>query len=352
MVFISFLSCSVIDSKLKEEFIFENGVQIDNFDGRILIASNESVHLFRQIPWEEQIDSLLDNGKSQEAIELCATLYESELISNRDFNFAKLVRVKAGLMELNRNNFDIAQQYLIESEFDIEIFLNCFPNIKNHLLLEPEESEFSKTILNDVKLKIIENSNFYSTFLISYLKELMKRNKFLYTSNSTKLNTCLLLLYLNDSSTNYHLIEQFFSSDLMFDFKCIEKYLQDQKLYHFLALLYSCRHKYHDNAIDLWKKLEKGLLNDPLYSGLNNLTDLLRNCKNSKLILNHIEFLLEKDQDKGVEVLIANTKFENDKFLILEPEQVITILHKYRATLITYLEFLIFSLKIKVFCSL
>ncbi|XP_017482905.1 PREDICTED: transforming growth factor-beta receptor-associated protein 1 homolog [Rhagoletis zephyria] len=95
---------SVIDSQMKEEIPFENGAYIDNFDGKIVIASSDSIFYLRRLPWEEQIDSLLDSGKSQEAIELCDTLSENGLISNRDFENTKLVQVKAELEELSQDN--------------------------------------------------------------------------------------------------------------------------------------------------------------------------------------------------------------------------------------------------------
>lgn len=89
---------------MKEEIPFENGAYIDNFDGKILIASSGSIFYLRRLPWEEQIDNLLDNGKSQEAIELCETLSENGLLSNRDFESAKLEQVKAELEELSKDD--------------------------------------------------------------------------------------------------------------------------------------------------------------------------------------------------------------------------------------------------------
>lgn len=335
---------------MKEDFPFEKGVYIDNFDGKILIASSDSVFFLRRIPWEEQIDSLLNNGKTQEAIDLCASLYETGHISNRDFDYAKLVRVKAGLTELFRDNFGMAQQYLLESEFDIEIFLNCYEKISTYLQLDTEEGDFSGTILGEVKSKMILNENAFLPFLISYIKELIAQSKFLYTSNALKINTCLLILYLSDIPKYYNCAEQLIRSDLKYDLKATEKYLQDHSLHHLLAILYSCRPEHHEGALGLWKKLELGQLTDAQYNGLTNIAQLLRTCQNSKLILNTIDFVLERNQSLGAEILIANTRQDEteQRSAFLDPEYVVGILHKYRRAFITYLEYLVFSLKVTV----
>lgn len=342
---------SVIDSKPKEELQFNNGVYIDNFDGKILIATNNSLFFMRRIPWEEQIDSLLEAGKSQEANDLCTTLYESGLIGHQDMDYAKLVMVKSGLFELLHDNQEQSRHYLIESEFDIEIFLNCFSIITDYVQLEPVENlEFSQTILERIKTELRNNPIKYVNYLICYIEELIEQKKFLYTSNQSRMNTCLLILYMiDDIEKNKNQIENLLQNNLKkFEFHSIEKYLKDNQHFHLLALMYSHQELYIEKGIEIWIKLELKQLSDSNYDGLKNIVQLLSKCQDSKLILKHIQFVLDHDQDMGSRVLIDNTKVDQmETFTILEPQQALNLLSPYRRAIIIYLEYLVYELRLK-----
>lgn len=339
---------SVIDQQVKEEFLFENGSYIDNFDGRILVAACDSIFYLRRIPWEEQIDSLLENGKSQEAIELCHSLYESGLISNSDIELAKAVKVRAALRELIQANFSLAKSLLLSSDIEVETLLYCFSNIAHQLNLTSNiGNDTIRKLFEELSSKIASSLEDYRSFFIDILHEFKKSDKL---QNIILINTAIFLIYIEDIATYLSDIELFFHSTNEYNFEVVEKCLKGQKLFYFLSICYSSRVDCQEKAIDLLKKLETKQISDPHYNykGLALIADILRKCRNAHLIMSHIGFLLETNQSEAASVLISNTKMQNKSFPILNPECVVGLLHQYRKALTIYLEHLVLSLKVKV----
>lgn len=313
------------------------------------MATFDSIFFLRKIPWEEQINSLLENGGSQEAIDLCYSLYESGLISNTDIDYAKMVMAKASLIELKRSNFQSAKKFLIECDYDIDLLLYCFEHLSTQLNLEMDIGTVDNvSLLKELKEIISKNTEAYNLFLIDLLEELNKSKNVIYIKYTSIINTAILFLYFTNIQQYYDSIEEFFNLEQNYDYENIESYLYDHQMFQLLVLCYSSHVEHHEKAVDLSIKLEKGVVVDVHYKGLNNFVNIFNKCKNSKLIINHIEFLLERNQEKGASVLVHNTLFEYGKFTLLEPESVINLLYKYRKALVIYLEYLVFELKIKV----
>lgn len=342
-------SSSVIDQKLKDEFVFENGVCIDNFDGKIVVSTTDSVFWLRKVPWEEQIDSLINSGRSQEAIDLCFSLYESGLISNADIDYAKMVKRKAGLVELKRENYEAAKQYLLECDCNLNALLSCFEDITRYLDLKVKPGEIEdQELFEELRANILTNSVQYNRFMVDFLTELLREKSILYTSNVTLVQTALLFLYFNDISQNYGLIEQLFDSERSYDFDLVQSYLYKNNLYQLLVLLYSTFPEHYDKALDLLMKLEKDSISDSHYKGLGSFVKILNNCKDGQMIMNYIEFILERDQDQAVKVLKNNTVAIDGQFTLLDPEKTIKTLNKYRKALVSYLDYLVFDLQLTV----
>lgn len=163
---------------MKEEIPFENGAYIDNFDGKIVIASSDSIFYLRRLPWEEQIDSLLDSGKSQEAIELCDTLSENGLISNRDFENTKLVQVKAELEELSQDN---------ESAF---LYGQTGDHAKAFELYLGKHMDHERALKHCIYYSKQENSNETFRILLNIYLDLYKEYEFASVFTGLILNAC------------------------------------------------------------------------------------------------------------------------------------------------------------------
>lgn len=332
---------------MKEEFYFENGVYIDNFDGQILIISTNSIQLLKKIPWEDQIESLLNNGQAQEAVDLCQSLYEGGFLSSKDLDYARIIKERAGLVELKKKHFPLALQFLTEADYNVCDLLYCCDEIFKLLKLSATWID-NKDILDALKDIFKQQPKELHNFVIRYIDHMRNSDSGHFKDNQLTLNTALLLLYLQDANINVNNIQDFLQHRPTINIELIEQYLKQHKHYHILAIFYSLEKETHEKAIELWLQLKKGELDDHLCptGQTTNIHNLLARCGDAHLIMKYISTLLEYDQISATDILTINTKAGEDS--LLEPMKIVEFLDNYRKAQIVYLEYLIFELNIEV----
>ncbi|KAH7640297.1 transforming growth factor-beta receptor-associated protein 1-like [Dermatophagoides farinae] len=330
---------SVIDQKVKDEFLFENGVHIDNFDGKIVVATKERLFSLYRISWQEQFNSLLLNEKSQEAVDLFHNLYETGMMTDQEFQQCESIKFRAGLIELKKQNFDLAKRFLFECHCEVERIFKLNQNLMEKLKIIATPEDDNVQLLMDKIIHELDTS-IINRFLLDYMNDLISSTDYIDQVNFKLVKTAQLFLYFEDIECYSNSIKKFFDSQNDYYYELIEKYLNDKHYHYHMALYYASRGQM-EKSIELLKKLEKKSIQDDHYPGLCELIRLLTECGNAQLIMNNVEFILEQDQHQGAQILIANTLVENDKFPVLNPEFVVRILHQHRQALIIYLEHLI-----------
>lgn len=342
---------SMIDQKIKDEFVLENGVLIENYRNNIVVSTTNTIFTMKPIAWNEQIDSLLTNRKYCEAIEFYKDLQQNNMIesSENGHNYLELIFIRAGLIELKNENFPSAKQYLFESHCQFELLI-CLNDQIKEILNIPNEN-INHVCDNNIQalFKLIQISldrTLINEFLLYYIKETIYQLNENVDVNLVK--TVQLLCLLEDRSKYLMSIEQFFNEndENNYNWPLIETYLIQHQYHYHLALFYSSRQKL-EQSIDILKNLEKNIIQDDYYQGLGALIQILNKCKDSILILNNIEFILSRNPTEAVQILIKNTKLENNRYLILNPEYVINVIHQYREPLVIYLEYLIMEMKLE-----
>ncbi|GBN90202.1 Transforming growth factor-beta receptor-associated protein 1 [Araneus ventricosus] len=61
---------SILDQQLKQRLTFQGGSCLDNFDGKMYVASSDIICALLPVPWEKQVQALLSDKKVTEALEL------------------------------------------------------------------------------------------------------------------------------------------------------------------------------------------------------------------------------------------------------------------------------------------
>ncbi|KAI7693990.1 hypothetical protein SSS_01038 [Sarcoptes scabiei] len=336
---------SLIDQKIKDEFLLEDAVHLDDFDGRIVVASVNSIHLIHRITWEEQIESLLMNEKSREAVDMFQNLYESGMMPQKDFGRLQTIRINAVLIELKRRRFKIAMEFLLECHCFIKEILGLYPNL---LKIFQISSKSDSQKINDLIEKMSNElkSTEIIAFLLDYLNSYLRKDHNESADERCFIEISRLILWLEEKNSHMDEIKRFFANPFRNRFDdVVEKYLDQHNYYYFKCLFLNNRKNYRD-SIELLVRLEEKQLSDSDYIGIDEICNTLVASKDLKLIINHIEFVLKRDQIKGANVLIEMTEFKNGFFTLLDPEFIIKLLYNYNETMIIYLEFLVFEEKI------
>nr|XP_027195488.1 transforming growth factor-beta receptor-associated protein 1-like [Dermatophagoides pteronyssinus] len=336
---------NIIDQKIKEEFLLENGLDMDNFDGQIIVVTKQSrIYQMKRCSWQKQFNELLSREKTQEAIDLYENLYQSGMMTIEEYQRLELIKLHAGFIELKNGNFQQARRFLFDGHCDIDLLLSLNENLEKRLKITATTAmndENIQTLLDKIRKELDKTQ--INQFLIDYI-DLIQSND-LDQTDFKRIRTAKLLLLLENlscDSSNSELIRKFFRENSSDNYYCelIERYLIENNLHYHRALYYKSRNQL-EKSVEIFRKLEKSEIDDKYYPGIEELIQLLIKCSNVQLIMNHVEFIMEKNQLEGSRILIANTRFENDKFTILNPEFVIRNLYRYRMALIKYLEYLI-----------
>jgi hypothetical protein len=335
---------SVVDQQLKQTIAFNGGTYLDNFDGNILISSTDSVFALKPVAWEKQVQMLLANRKVKEALDLSQNWHEAGVSKENFQKYIIQIKSEAAFVEFSQRNFNEAKQLFIDSNLDVLELLDLY-----HSLL-PESLRLKRVVqhyidhIYDLTEDKSEYLDEYKLFLVDFLQDLSTNKSEQYLRREIEINTALIILYTEFKFYSENLLNLLSDSSLKFDSDWVIKHLELTNNYHSLALLYSQNDSTYEKAISIWMNIENNVYSDELYPGLSCIAKFLSTINNEPLILNNIDFVLERDQKLGASILI-NRKDKNTQ---LNADTVTKHLQRYPEAEQIYLEYLVFELKIEV----
>ena len=120
----------------------------------------------------------------------------------------------------------------------------------------------------------------------------------------------------------------------------------EKKSHHSLALIYYLLNQYEE-AFNIWIDLCDRKLEDKYFPGFAYVVDLLAKLNDHQLIWKHIDWAMNVDEMKAVEIF---TKRANNEIISerMRTDTILDYLKNYRNALIIYLEYLIFEKGAKV----
>ena len=329
---------------MKQQIVFNGGTYLDNFDGNVLISSADSVYELRPIPWEKQLETLLNLKKVNEALDLSHNWREAGLSQQKYNEILMKVKLKAAFIELSLKHFEETKHLLIESNADILELLDLYTGLLPHSLKPNDSSNyFSKVFCQPID-ETNEDFEDYKLFLLQFLQQLYSDQSSQYKSREIEINCGLISLYLDKKCYSENLLKMLSQSNIKLDSEWVLMRLKQTDSYQALALYYSANESTCDEAIDIWIKLETGVYSDESYPGLHCLADFLSSLDSEQIIFKYMDFVLERDQKLGAKILINRKLSEN----ISTAEKLVRHLHKYPEAEQIYLENLIFKMKIRV----
>ncbi|XP_035226449.1 transforming growth factor-beta receptor-associated protein 1-like isoform X2 [Stegodyphus dumicola] len=129
---------SVLDQQPKQRVTFHGGSCLDNFDGKMYVASADIICALLPVPWEKQVQSLLADKKVAEALELAKYSNKSELSKDQFRSILRRIHQQAGFIEFSLFHFDEAKEHFLEGQLDVRELISIFPD------LLPSNSSFAR----------------------------------------------------------------------------------------------------------------------------------------------------------------------------------------------------------------
>lgn len=331
---------SIIDQVLMQLIEFENGCFIDNYDGTILISSLNAINCLLPVSWEKQIKMLLKEKRVKDALDLGKNFNEAGLSREAFTRQYNKFQQEAGFVELSQNKLDEAKEMFVASKLDVRELLRLIPSIS--VLCDTYQTNFTE--FSDI-VAIKENN--ILNFIMEYLIHVNQFDQDQYHQQQQLIDTALIVLFI-ELSLKDKVLQLVCDKSKIFNKNFVKKYLLETGNHHLLAYFY-CNQEPDQigDAIEIWKKLYNRELEDENYLGLQSLVDVLIENESPELVLSNIDFVLKEDELLGVSVFIRKG-FDDNLFKFLPLPSVIERLKRYPKAFRSYLEYLIFVVKIEV----
>lgn len=344
---------SMLDQQLKQTFSFRDGRLLQDFEGKLLLASTSAVYMLVPLPLERQIQDLLASNRVDEALTLTEGA-RPNIPRDRYQVLHKRILQQAGFIHFGRLHFPEAKEHFRKGQLDVRELISLYP------LLLPSSSSFTRchpplhpfADLHQLTAGDQDKVTRCKHFLISYLHEMRASpaHKTIATDNEAingfreEVDTALLKLY---AEADHHSLLDLLASDNACLLEDSAPWLEKYHKYFALGLLYQYNGQ-QGAALQLWRRVVDGELCDPTRADLYEyVVDFMSFCPDLDLVWKHADWALSRDQTIGVQIFTRRPPVEKEQNNKLNPDQVLTFLQKYTQALLLYLEHLVMDRNIQ-----
>lgn len=332
---------SMLDQQLKQTLPFRDGHILQDFEGKVVLASTKAVYILVPLPLERQIQDLLASHRVEEALILTEGAQRN--IPKDKFQILhKRILQQAGFIQFGQLQFLEAKEHFRKGQLDVRELISLYP------LLLPSSSSFTRchpplhefADLNHLAQGDQEKVQRCKKFLISYLGEV--RSTEVANGCREDVDTALLKLYAEQDHDS--LLDLLASENFCVVADCAP-WLEKYHKYFALGLLYHY-HGQDSAALQLWIRVADGEVQDSTRSDLYEyIVDFLCSCSNLDLVWKYADWTLRKNPTTGVQVFTKRPATKN--LPELNPDDVVTYLTKHREALLLYLEHLVLERQIQ-----
>ncbi|XP_062852884.1 transforming growth factor-beta receptor-associated protein 1 homolog [Trichomycterus rosablanca] len=333
---------SMLDQQLKQTISFREGHILQDFEGKVLLASTRAVYVLVPLPMEQQIQDLLAGHRVEEALILTEGA-QRNIPKDRFQMLHRRILQQAGFIHFGQLQFTEAKEHFRKGQLDVRELISLCPLLlpasSSFMRCHPPLHEFAD--LNQLAQGDQEKVQRCKNFLISYLCEVRASD----SANGFRqdVDTALLKLY---AEMGHKGLLELLGSDNACLLADSTPWLEKHHRYFALGLLY------HYNgqdaaALQMWVRIVNGDLQDSTRADLfEYVVDFLSSCKNLDLVWKYADWALHKDQKLGVQIF---TKRPASKELTgqLNPDEVITYLQKHHQALMLYLEHIVLERRLQ-----
>uniref|UniRef100_A0A3P9L4Y8 Transforming growth factor, beta receptor associated protein 1 n=1 Tax=Oryzias latipes TaxID=8090 RepID=A0A3P9L4Y8_ORYLA len=280
---------SMLDQQLKQTLSFRDGHILQDFEGKVILASTKAVYVLVPLPLERQIQDLLASHRVEEALILMEGA-QRNIPKDKFQVLHRRILQRAGFIQFGKLQFQEAKEHFRKGELDVRELISLYP------LLLPASSSFTRfhpplhefADLNHLAQGDQEKVLQCKRFLISYLKEV--RSTEVVNGCREDVDTALLKLYAEqDHDSLLDLLASENACVLADSVPCLEKYHK----YFALGLLYHYNGQ-DSAALQVWTRVVNGDLQDSTRSDLfDYIVDFLCCCSNLDLVWKYADWALK-----------------------------------------------------------
>uniref|UniRef100_A0A673JIY9 Transforming growth factor-beta receptor-associated protein 1 homolog n=1 Tax=Sinocyclocheilus rhinocerous TaxID=307959 RepID=A0A673JIY9_9TELE len=225
---------SMLDQQLKQTLSFRDGHLLQDFEGKVVLASSKAVYILVPLPLERQIQDLLASHRVEEALTLTEAAQRN--IPKEKYQILhKRILQQAGFIQFGQLQFLEAKEHFRKGQLDVRELIALYP------LLLPASSSFTRchpplhefADLNHLTQGDQEKVQRFKRFLISYLHEVRSSD----SANGfhEDVDTALLKLY---AETGHESLLDLLASDNACVLADSAPWLEKHHKYFALGLLY------------------------------------------------------------------------------------------------------------------
>ncbi|XP_005488024.2 transforming growth factor-beta receptor-associated protein 1 [Zonotrichia albicollis] len=333
---------SMLDQQQKQTLPFKEGHILQDFEGKVIVATNKGVYILVPLPLEKQIQDLLASHRVEEALVLAKGARRN--IPKEKFQVMyKRILQQAGFIQFAQLQFLEAKELFRSGQLDVRELISLYPFLlptsSSFIRSHPPLHEYAD--LNQLTQGDQEKMTKCKRFLMSYLNEV--RSTEVANGYKEDIDTALLKLY---AEANHESLLDLLVSENFCLLTDSAAWLEKHKKYFALGLLY------HYNgqdaaALQLWVKIVDGDIQDSTRSDLYDyIVDFLTFCSDQELVWKYSEWILQKNEEVGVQIFTKRPLEEQEKNNI-NPDDIISCLNKYPKARVKYLEHLVLERKIQ-----
>ncbi|CAL8362400.1 unnamed protein product [Gadus morhua 'NCC'] len=333
---------SMLDQQLKQSLAFRDGHILQDFEGKVVLASTKAVYVLVPLPLEQQIQDLLSGDRVEEALVLTEGA-QPNIPRDRFQILHRRILQQAGFIQFGQLQFQEAQEYFRKGELDVRELISLYP------LLLPPTSSFTRchpplhpfADLNHLAQGDLEKVLRCKRFLISYLGSV--RGTEASRASREEVDTALLKLY---AEQDHESLLDLLASDNTCLLADSSPWLEKHSKYFALGLLYRCNGQ-DSAALQLWIRVADGELQDSTRPDLYEyIVDFLTFCPNLDLVWRYSDWALKRDPKVGVQIFTKRSSGKDQSGQPM-PDDVITYLEKHSPARLLYLEHLVLERRIK-----
>ncbi|XP_066520555.1 transforming growth factor-beta receptor-associated protein 1 homolog [Hoplias malabaricus] len=333
---------SMLDQQLKQTLSFREGHILQDFEGKVVLASTKAVYVLVPLPLEQQIQDLLAGHRVEEALTLTEGAQRN--IPKDKFQILhKRILQQAGFIQFGQLQFSEAKEHFRKGQLDVRELISLYP------LLLPTSSSFTRchpplhefADLYHLAQGDQEKVQRCKNFLISYLREVRSSE----SANGFRedVDTALLKLY---AEMGHDSLLDLLASENACLLADSAPWLEKHHRYFALGLLYQYNGQ-DAAALQLWVRVVNGDLQDSTRADLfEYVVDFLSSCSNLDLVWKYADWALQKDQKVGVQ-MFTRRPISKEPSGQLNPDDVIKYLEKHHKALVLYLEHLVLERRVQ-----
>ncbi|XP_063809484.1 transforming growth factor-beta receptor-associated protein 1 [Pseudophryne corroboree] len=333
---------SMLDQQQKQSLPFKEGIILQDFEGRVIVATGNAVYVLISLPLEKQIQDLLSNQRVEEALVLAKGARRNIPKEKFQVMYRRILQ-QAGFIEFAQLQFLEAKELFKTSKLDIRELVSLYP------LLLPSSSAFIRAHpplheyadLNQLTRGDQEKVAKCKRFLMTYLSEI--RCTEVANGYQEDIDTALLKLY---AEADHESLLDLLVSNNACAMADSAAWLEKHKKYYALGLLYHYN-KQDATAVQTWVRIVNGELEDKTRADLfEYVVDFLTFSDDQQLVWHYADWVLQKSEQIGVQIFTKRTSEEHLQNGFC-PDEIVGYLCKYRKALLSYLEHLVMEKRIQ-----